>query len=404
LRNLASLAAASAKKAIPGVLLLITGCGGGGGNDTPSAPEANVQSVVIGPGPANNVNLLFTTVTICAPGSATNCQSIDHVLVDTGSTGLRILSSVLSPSLALPQQTDAASNPIVACGQFVDGYTWGPVKIADVRMAQELASSVPIQVVADPAFSAVPTDCSGTAPASNTAQVFGANGLIGLNVFQQDCGDACANTAVPGAYYACPSSGCQPAQVGLAQQLQNPVGMFSTDNNGIIIALPPISQNGAASVSGLLVFGIGTRGNNGLGNAQVIPLDPNRATFTTRLNGSITYPDSFIDSGSNGLYFSFPGLPACGSDPVFHCPASTQSFSASNQGISGPPSFVNFQVANADALFSSHPSFFAFNNLAGEGANSTSFDWGLPFFYGRTVYTAIEGRSTPAGTGPYVAY
>jgi hypothetical protein len=30
------------------------------------------------------------------------------------------------------------------------------------------------------------------------------------------------------------------------------------------------------------------------------------------------------------------------------------------------------------------------------------FDWGLPFFYGRAVYTAIEGRGTPAG--PYFAF
>ncbi|HEX9451542.1 MAG TPA: DUF3443 family protein, partial [Burkholderiales bacterium] len=97
-----------------------------------------MQSVLVGPGPANNINLLFTTVTICEPGSTSNCQSIDHVLIDTGSTGLRIMSSLLSPSLALRQQTDAGSNPIVACGRFVDGYTWGPVKLADVKMAGEL--------------------------------------------------------------------------------------------------------------------------------------------------------------------------------------------------------------------------------------------------------------------------
>jgi len=44
---------------------------------------------------------------------------------------------------------------------------------------------------------------------------------------------------------------------------------------------------------------------------------------------------------------------------------------------------------------------FVFNNLGGPGHDS--FDWGLPFF-GRNVFTAIEGRSTPGGTGPYWAY
>ena len=156
MRNPASLAA-------PGIFLLMAGCGGGGGQDTPAAFSGpNVQSVFVGPGPTNNVNLLFTTVTICEPGSTSNCQSIDHVLIDTGSTGLRIISSLLSPSLALRQQADAGGNPIVACGRFADGYTWGPVKIADLRLAEELASSVPIQVVGDPAFSTVPADCSNT--------------------------------------------------------------------------------------------------------------------------------------------------------------------------------------------------------------------------------------------------
>jgi hypothetical protein len=396
LRNLASLAVA-------GVLMLVAGCGGGGGGGTTPVLDANMQTVVVGPGPTNNVNLLFTTVTICAPGSASNCQTIDHVLVDTGSSGLRVVSSQLSPSLALQQQTDPGGNPIAVCGQFVDGYTWGPVKIADVRMAGELAGSVPIQVMGDPAFSAVPADCSSTGPAEDTAQALGANGLLGLSVFQEDCGIVCENNLIVGAYYACPFSGCQPAREARSQQLQNPVGMFPTDNNGVIIAMPAIPQNGAFGASGLLIFGIGTRSNNGLGNAQVIPVDPISGTFSTTLNASVTYSESFIDSGSNGFYFSLTGLPACGSDPVFHCPTTTQTFSASNQGISGPASNVTFQVANADALFSSHPGFFAFNDLAGIGSNGT-FDWGLPFFYGRNIYTAMEGRSTPAGAGPFVAY
>jgi hypothetical protein len=54
-------------------------------------------------------DLVFTTVTICAPGSTTNCQTIDHVQVDTGSVGLRIISSVLASGLALPQQQDAVA-------------------------------------------------------------------------------------------------------------------------------------------------------------------------------------------------------------------------------------------------------------------------------------------------------
>ena len=35
---------------------------------------------------------------------------------------------------------------------------------------------------------------------------------------------------------------------------------------------------------------------------------------------------------------------------------------------------------------------------------ASSFDLGLPFFYGRNVYTAIEGRSAGGATGPYFAF
>ena len=35
---------------------------------------------------------------------------------------------------------------------------------------------------------------------------------------------------------------------------------------------------------------------------------------------------------------------------------------------------------------------------------NASFDWGLPFFYGRRVAYAIEGAATSVGTGPYIAF
>lgn len=387
------------------ILLMTAGCGGGGGNDTPSF-AANVQPVTVDPGPTGNVNVLFTTVTICAPGSNSNCQSIDHVLVDTGSTGLRILSSLLSPSLSLQQETTLAGNAIVECGQFADGFTWGPVKLADVKISGERANSVPIQVIADPAFSTVPGSCSGIGPAEDTVQTLGANGVLGIGTFQQDCGTTCVNnTMASSIYYTCPSGTCQPAQASLPQQLQNPVGLFSRDNNGVIISLPPIPAMGAAGASGIVIFGIGTQGNNALGNAQVIPLDPNNGNFTTIL-GAVTYSKSFIDSGSNALFFADTNIATCTSSTAsgFDCPTSLQNLSATNQGISGPASIVSFQVANADTLFNSNLNFFAFGNLAGPNSDPASFDWGLPFFFGRNVFTAIEGQSTPAGIGPYVAY
>jgi hypothetical protein len=387
----------------------LAGCGGGGGSGsssgpTPPPPTQNVQTVVVDAGPGGYVNLLYTSVTICAPGASSNCQTIDHIQVDTGSTGLRVFASVLSPALALPQQKDANGNPLVECTQFADGFSWGPVKVADVRIAGEDASSLPIQIIADPAFATIPSSCSSGGPPENDVATFGANGLLGVGYFIQDCGTACAQFAVPGTYYSCPGSGCTPTRVALALQVQHPVAAFGTDNNGIIIRLPPVPAAGAATVSGSLLFGIGTQSNNGLSGATVIGIDATTGNVTTIFNSN-TYNNSYIDAGSNGLFFGDGALTSCSADYAgFYCPATTQNLTATIRGTNGATSAVNFSVGNAEQLITANPSYFAFNNLAGTASDPSGFAWGLPFFYGRSVYTAIEGRSTPGGSGPYVAF
>src|SRR5450755_3419819 len=67
----------------------------GGSSSSSGATTGNVASVIIDQGPSNaSVNSMFATVTICVPGSTTSCQSINHIQVDTGSYGLRILAPV----------------------------------------------------------------------------------------------------------------------------------------------------------------------------------------------------------------------------------------------------------------------------------------------------------------------
>jgi hypothetical protein len=61
---------------------------------------------------------------------------------------------------------------------------------------------------------------------------------------------------------------------------------------------------------------------------------------------------------------------------------------------------IAFSVANALTLFNSPDA--ALPNLG--GANAGAFDWGLPFFFGRTVFIGIESQVSGAGVGPYWAY
>jgi hypothetical protein len=389
------------------VLLLAIGCGGGSGShvNTVVTSGSNVQPIAVNSGPAGNyTNGVFTSLTVCVPGSPT-CQTIDGVLVDTGSSGLRLLSSALTVSL--PQQKAPDGNAVVECLPFVSGHTWGPVQTADIQISGEKASAVPIQVMSDTDFSA-PLNCSDKGPSEDTITSLGANGILGVGNFAQDCGSACATAGAsnPGLYYECPSSGCVVVGESLSQQVQNPVALFPTDSNGVIIELPAVTAP-QATVSGSLVFGIGTQSNNGLNGATVFALDQN-GNFTTSFNNQ-SYNQSFLDSGSNGLYFlssSATGIPDCPDAPFFYCPTGTQNLTATNQGSNGTSSPVKFSVANADNLFKSNATAFVFVDLAGPNSLD-GFDWGLPFFFGRNVYTAIEGKSTPGapgGAGPFWAY
>jgi len=369
------------------------GCGGASNSASePSQnggnPVSNVQTITVNAGPDfNYVDGAFTSVTVCVPGSTTNCQTIDGILVDTGSFGLRILSSALTVSL--PQQTDSGGAPIVECAAFATAVAWGPVQTADVKIAGEQASSLPIQVLGSPNFSTIPSNCSQGMPSIDDLASLEANGLLGVGQSIPDLQT----------YYACPSSGCSVTNEALAQQVQNPVASFATDNNGVIIELPAVS-GAEASVSGSLIFGIGTQSNNALGSTTTVFGTDEFGNFNTTYK-STEYP-SFLDSGSNGIYFldsTTTGLSLC-ADPNFYCPPSTQTISVVNDGTNGASGMASFTVGNADILENNNDT--AINGLAGPQAGLV--DFGLPFFFGRNVYTAIDGKSTPGGNGPYSAY
>jgi hypothetical protein len=394
------------------MLLAGTSCGGGNppgsssSGSTTVASASNVVSVVVNGGPTSTsttVNTLYTTVTVCVPGSTTECQTIDNIQVDTGSYGLRLLAPVLT--LALPIAVASNGNSLVECTTFVDGYSWGPVATADIHVSGESASSVPIQVIGDTNFTEVPDTCSSTGPSENTVASFGANGIIGIGVFAQDCGAVCTSDPANEQYYACPPAGaCDGIIVSSTTALvQNPVTLFPVDNNGTIIDLPSVSQPGAATVTGSLIFGIDTQTNNASGSQTVLTLDDG-GNFITIFGGQ-TLSTSFIDSGTNGLFFNDSDIPQCSTDTGFYCPTSTESFSATLTGQNAVSATASFSVANPETISSDDPTYTALPALAGTySSDTTTFDWGLPFFYGRPVYTAIQGYSTKVNTGPYVAF
>jgi hypothetical protein len=330
------------------------------------------------------------------------------MLLDTGSAGVRVLASALGPALAgsLPAQTGATDDPtraaaISQCANFASGYTWGSVKRADVTIGAKLAGNLPVQVIGDGA-NATPPDCAsrGVSDIGSVAQL-GANGVVGIGSAVRDFPLA-AQYVLPATYYYCPSTGsCTSTRVPLDTQIMNPVAEFTTDNNGTIIRLPALQPGGQASATGELVFGIGTQQNNGLpSSANIIPLDSN-GFFATAYKGS-TFGNGVIDSGSNTTIFRDTAIPfdAWGR----YTPSTTLSLSAvlKPTGSAATSATVPFQVANTASLLSG--TYAALDNIASYTSVSSYFIWGLPFFFGRSLYTALNGSQAGSQSGPFVAF
>ena len=377
-----------------------------GGSNAPTfdvVPGDNVVALSVdgihcGSGAPSYVNQPCVSVTICEPGTS-SCQTIDDVLLDTGSVGLRVFKQVLAVSLPLASSPGGGS--LAECVQYADMTAdWGPVAMADVVLANEPAVRVPIQVI-DATFGSVPSSC--TSPETGPSSL---NGVLGVGVFVEDCGAPCPVQA--NMYFAWNGSTTTGVTVDSSSQVQNPVALLPLDNNGIIVTLPDVPGAGALAVEGSLVLGIGTRANNVPVQATALRLD-GYGEFTTTVAGGSAIPGSFVDTGSNGFFFAPPAsITPCGDYPDWFCPSVTLSYSGTNgpsPGYPGAASQVHFQIGNFDALVvrpTNGNGVFA--QIGGGAVPSAGFDWGLPFFLGRTVYLGIDGRPTSLGTGPVLAY
>jgi hypothetical protein len=402
-------------------MTLLAACKGGNGSlatgTKPVVPTLNTVALTVDTGPTGAtgaINHSYVTVKVCAAGSQTQCANIDHVLLDTGSVGLRLVRSVLTAgAVTLSAQTDAQGRAIEECVSFLGGQTWGPVALADVTLAGEVAAKLPVQVMDDTgAGAAPPATCGANGTLVNGVSGFDANGLLGVGVFAQDCGSTCANATTPvPVYYGCTAAGvCTAENAALAVQVTNPVAMFAADNNGIIVNLPKLQNaNGDATVQGELIFGIATQTDNALPATGLTVLGAGATgDFTATYNGSTTVLPASIDSGTDAYIFNDPAIPVCpaatsGIFGGYYCPTvAPQSVFAVNTGVGSniASNRVDFAIADPHTFVATAA---AFTGLAG-GAGSTRFIWGMPFFYGRKIYVGIDQRVAGAYTGPYYAY
>jgi hypothetical protein len=399
---------------VPALLCACLGSNNAATTSSAPPPVLNTMAVMVDSGPAGatgQINRAYVTVKVCSPGSQAQCANIDHVLLDTGSWGLRLVGSVLAANgIALSAEHDAQNQTIEECMTFGGGQTWGPVVLADISMAGEVAAGVRVQVMDDSAAGAPPpATCGANGTLINDVSGFGANGVLGIGVFVQDCGAACVAAATPlPIYFGCTGAGtCTAENVALSAQVTNPIAMFAADNNGVIINLSnPQNANGDATLSGEITFGLATQADNALPvtGLTVLAAD-SHGEFTATYNGGTIALPALLDSATDSYAFDDPNIAACatGAFVGYYCPVvSPQSLFAVNTGAgaNGAVNTVQFAIADPSAFVVGAS---AFMNLGG-GGGSTSFTWGLPFFYGRKIFIAIDQRSGGGFTGPYYAY
>ena len=424
-------------------LIFLECCGGSSSTSSIITPAtSNTASVTVGfgaLGPSGGyVNGIWTTVTVCEPNSTTSCQTIDNVLVDTGSAGLRILNSALTtvPASSLGAVTDSNGDQLQECVQYGDtSYTWGPILLANVELAGETASSVPIQVIGGNS-AAAPSQCLSMPVSPNlpnggnddTVATLGANGILGVGAFgyPYDCGSYCTDTSnltQPGfLYYVCPTGQACSATTSSTQDT-NPVAAFSSsDNNGVLVTLPSIPATGAAdaTVTGSLIFGIGTQSNNALASTVTVYALDEYGNIPSFTYSGVSYSSptnySVLDTGSEALEFldastlSPVGIVECADAPGYYCPSNTVAFTVTATGATSTSGTIAFSIMNADTLFAT--SNAAFNDLGGDsgtGPANDFFDFGLPFFFGRTVYVgmtpgAFSGETAPPSAASSATY
>ena len=358
--------------------------------------QHNFLNIAVDKSPLWRPNVPYVSVTVCVP-QTTNCQTIDHIIIDTTSAGLRIFSQALS--ITLPAQVSGP--PLAECALMGGGNLWGPIDSASVTMAGEPAVTVPIQVI-DSTFGtgSLPFPCNSNVPSSS--QWFGGNGVLGVAPLQWDDSGPWASW-----YFTCQNGSCTTAVVNPPNPnaVQNPVFALPVDNNGVIIDLPRVPDGGSSSVSGVLIFGIGTP--NGANDPNFLRgSSPLHIFHNDSINVPIGLPPSGtphgtpLDTASDALKFLDSFISRC-ADGYFFCPATTPLVitvrictGTGSCSAPGGSDTIAFHVEGGSALFASGNS--AFSTLA-------AFDYedmGLPFFFGRFVFLAYPNYSGTLGTPP----
>lgn len=395
--------------------ILLSACNGGStAPSNSSVGSGNVVPLIADAGyNGNGTNRSYITITLCQSGTE-NCQTIDHILVDSGSTGLRINQSALTLTGLTPITYQGI--PVYECMLYGAGYGYGPAVTGDLKLANEVASNIPIQIFYDTTQVNVPDSCSQSTTNFANLNNSGAHGIIGINPYSNP-----NNQYTAGGVFACTtpeSSSCTlvpSPDTNLIPLTVNPISAFAQDNNGAIFDLPNVPTATNTPIIGSLIFGLNTQNNNQVPTTSItkVPGNPTESFpvgFFNAYSGSVN-GIAIFDSGTPLYAFYYTGMAACPITGIlsgYYCPnPSPQNWNSLIQG------YNSTTITNVSVPILNYTNNSGINDTlipylgAISDANSNLTIYGLTFFFGQKIYLGFMGQTgnqTPIGTGPAWAY
>ncbi len=410
---------------------LLTGCGSGDSNsgvagisavqpayptaDTAISPADNVIPVTVGRSLVSpSVNVPLVTIKVCVPGTQI-CQSIDHVLLDTGSTGLSIFSNTTGGEInttmtPLPHLQDVLGRNIYDCFAYGDGFVdAGGMYQADVYIGNHKAPIQTIGVFGDSEtyFSTlcqrnpvVNTQPSGDYVIQSPSGTIGRgiNGILGiapykLSLINETTAQACDSLF-----------SCVAYQYTSVNAPSNILSRLTTDNNGFTLSLPSLtipadSEYNSPPFTGNIILGINTKSNNIITSTPIY-LSSEGYIFcysgSWKANilfdtGGVAYfiGNSLINLltpyGYSIVYGDFIALP---DNESLHI--TLPSYDAHNTKINLEITISDTATMKKIWAGSVIPDLVFTNNIP---QLSNTFDFGIPFFFGKNVSFLFDGAT-----------
>jgi hypothetical protein len=218
-------------------------------------------------------------------------------------------------------------------------------------------------------------------------------------------------------------------------QATNPVAAFSSsDRNGVVISLPSVPATGAATISGTLTFGINTQADNTMGSVALFAVDQcgnlpmvtfNNVAYTDSFcsTGTGTSFGGFFDTGTGALNVLDAATLAAVPLPISDCPSTSNGFgfycvagggsppttTLSNIGLTGNAGVgsgsISLNIADGTTLVKTQNAVFS--NIGTDSGTSPAtdfFDFGMPWFLGKTAYLSIGGVPVPNTSNPQFGF